>query len=246
MCELCNQSPKPAPSGLTSRRELLLLSLAVMLAGCGTDPTPKGAATASTRPAGCPDLGAEIFPDATGQALVNPDSAPVDIEARSEWTTAPLDLTRIVPMGVINRATIHHSGLNKPFTADSWKETTKQLDAIREFHTASNQRNWADIAYHFLIDRAGRIWQGRPLAYQGAHVKNHNEHNCGIVLLGNFDLQRPSAVQLTHLELFLGYMRSLYHFGAEDIYMHGELADAGTDCPGQYLKTWVKTKRATW
>jgi hypothetical protein len=35
----------------------------------------------------------------------------------------------------------------------------------------------ADIGYHYTIDPTGRIWEGRPVQYQGAHVKMNNEHN---------------------------------------------------------------------
>ena len=51
----------------------------------------------------------------------------------------------------------------------------------------------------FAIDRAGRVWECRPLAYQGAHVRGHNDGNIGILVMGNFDVQRPSPAQVRAL-----------------------------------------------
>ena len=30
-----------------------------------------------------------------------------------------------------------------------------------------------DVGYHYAVDRAGRVWECRPLTWQGAHVRNH-------------------------------------------------------------------------
>jgi hypothetical protein len=129
---------------------------------------------------------------------------------------------------------------------DAWQPTAGELETIREFHagTRPTDRKWADIAYHFAVDRAGRVWQARPLAYQGAHVHGHNGHNLGIVLLGNFQIQSPSAAQLTALMAFIDFTRRLYKIPLNQIFTHGELGQ--TDCPGQLLQAFMDRTRARW
>ncbi len=147
-------------------------------------------------------------------------------------------------MGQISRLTVHHTA--GELQTDAWAPTAGELESIREFHsgTGSKDRKWADIAYHFAIDRAGRVWQARPLAYQGAHVRQHNAHNMGIVLLGNFDIQSPSAAQLTALREFVGFVRRLYGIPLSEIHTHGELAD--TECPGKLLQAYMDRARTEW
>ncbi len=93
---------------------------------------------------------------------------------RSVWTQDKPDLTRIKIMDGINRLTVHHTGFTKPWTNMSWTPTKEEIQSIRDFHTGTKptDRNWADIAYHFLVDRARPgHGKGRPLVYQGLTLK---------------------------------------------------------------------------
>jgi N-acetyl-anhydromuramyl-L-alanine amidase AmpD len=98
-----------------------------------------------------------------------------------------------------------------------------------------------DIGYHFIIDRAGRIWEGRPLIYQGAHVKDENEHNLGIMTLGNFDRQSPTTAQLMTLQHMLAYLRHQYSVPVSKVYTHQELNP--TACPGLHLQPRIVAMR---
>jgi len=191
-----------------------------------------------------PDLGTAVFPNAAGRAIAQPTDAPVIIVPRSDWTTARPKFTQINLMNGISRITVHHTA--GEIQTDAWKPTAADLESIREFHagTRPTDRQWADIAYHFAVDRAGRVWQARPLAYQGAHVRGNNEHNLGIVLLGNFEIQSPSAAQLTALAAFVGFVRKLYDVPLGQVFTHGELVD--TSCPGKTLQAYMNRTRAAW
>jgi hypothetical protein len=191
-----------------------------------------------------PDLGAEVFPDASGRAIAHATDAPVIIVPRTDWTEARPRMALIAPMGGVSRITVHHTA--GEIQTDAWAPTAGELESIREFHagTRTTDRNWADIAYHFVVDRAGRVWQARPLAYQGAHVRLHNAHNLGIVLLGNFEVQSPSAAQLTALREFIGFLRKIYQVPLNEVYTHGELGE--TECPGKLLQAFMDRARAEW
>jgi N-acetylmuramoyl-L-alanine amidase len=163
---------------------------------------------------------------------------------RADWTSKGPNLMQIRVMGGVNKLTVHHTA--GEMETDGWKRTALELERIREFHSGVKvtDRGWADIAYHFVVDRAGRVWQARPLAYQGAHVKGHNENNLGIVLLGNFEVQSPTAAQLVSLGGFIGFVRKLYAIPLKEVHTHGELGM--TSCPGKKLQAFMNRARKEW
>jgi N-acetyl-anhydromuramyl-L-alanine amidase AmpD len=97
-----------------------------------------------------------------------------------------------------------------------------------------NQRGWGDIGYHYVIDRSGRIWEARPIQYQGAHVASNNENNLGIMVLGNFDKQQPTDAQMATLRQALIRFRKTYNVPVSRVYTHQEITP--TACPGRSLQ----------
>ena len=207
-----------------------------------TTTTPTTAVTASSQPV--PDLGSALFPDEHGNPIATAADCPVIVIPRRDWTTHRPNFSDIRLMNGISRLTVHHTGWN--LNTDAWKPTAVDLENIRSFHagTKTTDRQWADIAYHFVIDRAGRVWQARPLVYQGAHAKDHNEHNLGICLLGNFDVQSPAAAQLWSLSTFIPFLRNLYSIAPDQIFTHRELRE--TACPGKILQSYMDRQRNKW
>jgi len=172
----------------------------------------------------------------------------VDV-ARSSWT--PLSLRgNHQPMAQPFRITIHHSAepLHGTRMSDSLRE-------VRDIQKAHLDKGWAGIGYHFLVDRGGRIIEGRPLDIQGAHAgdSEKNRGNIGICLLGNFQsqadrgsayirAQSPSASQLAALEGLLERLRRRFPIQGRSIFAHLELK--GTLCPGPELDAWVRSYRS--
>jgi hypothetical protein len=166
-------------------------------------------------------------------------TAGVSIIPRSQWTDAKPILSRINRMGRIDSITVHHEGMTYPVTFTDLASSRAEICRIHHAHV--DGRGWADIGYHFVIDRAGRIWETRPLLYQGAHVKNHNEHNIGVMLLGNFDIQSPSREQLGALAQLVRGLRLRFRVSAGRIFTHQELMP--TNCPGRALQPQVASMR---
>jgi hypothetical protein len=242
----CEEEPAPPRAVTTSRAAAAPPRAATARAAPATSTaaTSPGTAPATQTALGSADLGAELFPDAQGRAIAKPTDAPVIVVRRSDWTAAGPNLTQIRPMNGVDTITVHHTA--GEMRTDAWRPTAGELEHIRGFHAgaAATDRQWADIAYHFVVDRAGRVWQARPLAYQGAHVKGHNEHNLGIVLLGNFETQTPSAAQLWSLAGFIGFVRGLYAVPLDRVFTHGELGQ--TNCPGKTLQSYMNRTRRAW
>lgn len=78
-----------------------------------------------------------------------------------------------------NKMTLHHAAGWGARTLDEGKAAVK---SIQDFH--QDGRGWSDIGYHFLVDMAGNIYQGRPETVLGAHVGGANTGNIGVCLLG--------------------------------------------------------------
>ncbi len=81
---------------------------------------------------------------------------------------------------------VHHSSF---YEADG-------LATIREVERLHrDDRMWADIGYHFLVDVDGRIYEGRDLAARGVHTMGYNTGSAGVCLLGDFRFVPPAAAQ---------------------------------------------------
>ena len=152
-------------------------------------------------------------------------------------------------MGGVNLLTFHHDGDPVPFAQDDYWLTAQYLERIRAYHA---REGFQDIGYHFAIDRAGRVWELRPLAYRGEHVRegydlNHqmhkwNDNNVGVVVLGNFMLQSPTDAQKKKICSFGALLRSQYKLSIAQVKVHQELVS--TECPGIHLRPYMNDIRS--
>lgn len=151
--------------------------------------------------------------------------------SRSAWAKSGPILRRLRPMGKVGRITVHHEGW-KPFWHNDFNRTATRLEAIRKSHL--DRLGAGDIGYHWIIDRAGKVYGGRDPGFQGAHVRGHNENNLGVMVLGNFDKQSPTDAQYRALHATLGTLMQKYSISSQSVYTHQELVP--TLCPGVALQ----------
>ena len=156
---------------------------------------------------------------------------------REAWTTTTPDARRLAPLERIRRITIHHQGNPSPFTSTDPMVVANELRNIQKDHI--RRMGAGDIGYHFIIDPAGNIWEGRSLSNLGAHVRSGNDENLGIMLLGNFNIQDPTPEQLETLNVFLG--QQMDTFGVAPNYVFGHRDLAATECPGDRLYAKLRT-----
>ena len=233
-----SESPQSHGRGITRRNLLAALGLggaAAWLAGCDSNHSarlPDG----SMRDSALGDRG-YAAPSPTGPLAPPPTThAPnsYGILPRSAWTRVGPNLATIDPMNGVKLITFHHSGDPKPFTTTDYAETAQHLEYVREYHRS---RGFQDIGYHFAIDRAGRVWQLRSLSYEGQHVRYNNEHNIGIVVLGNFDQQAMSQAQKDKVRSVGLLVRKQYGLPISRIYTHQEIVS--TECPGTGMQPYM-------
>jgi len=149
------------------------------------------------------------------------------------------------------RITVHHTA--EPFSATSLSANMSEVRDVQQQHM--NGRGMADVGYHFLIGRAGRVFQGRPLYAQGAHASGQlNVGNVGICLLGNFvsqpnrganysKAQAPTVKQMEALERLVAAIRAQYGIAANQVWGHQDLKP--TECPGPHIASWANRYRAS-
>lgn len=237
-----------SPNGCTRRAALRLAAGLGVVAASGL----LSACGESTRRARVGTVGDPVPPDPVVRRATH-TSTPVytpppiststvggvpNIVPRNSWTQGAPRTWLADPMGGIARITVHHDGIYPPPSAD-WGSVVKRLEAVRKGHIG---RGWADIGYHYAIDPAGRVWACRPLELQGAHVKDQNQHNLGIVVLGNFDRTTPTGPAQQALASMLTYEMQRLRIRLNEVRTHQELAP--TACPGRSLQSLMDHLRS--
>jgi hypothetical protein len=81
---------------------------------------------------------------------------------------------------------VHHTVSGNTY---SRAETPGLIRGMYYYHTRT--LGWSDLGYNFLVDRFGRIWEGRAggigKAVRGAHTLGFNTTSCGVSVIGNFE-----------------------------------------------------------
>ncbi|MEU4196180.1 peptidoglycan recognition protein [Kribbella sp. NPDC026611] len=92
-------------------------------------------------------------------------------------------------------AFVHHTADRNDYTR---AQVPAMVRATYAYHVRS--RGWCDLGYNFLVDRFGRIFEGRAGGAQwpvlGAHTASYNSNSLGVALLGNFEKVAPPASML--------------------------------------------------
>jgi len=212
---------------------MLLLGLG-LLAGCAESRMRTTAAMPSPAWPSTP-MSLDAPPTVTSSS--EPTRLANGIIRRSAWAKGPVVPSLMNRMLPVRYITVHHTAMR--FTESSEGATAAMMERVRLGH---RDRNFGDIGYHFAVDRAGRVWEGRPLAWQGAHVANKNEGNIGIVALGNFDEQSPTHQQVDALKRFVQYTMRTYNVPVSRVKTHQEWAP--TRCPGTSLQRYMINVRS--
>ncbi len=163
----------------------------------------------------------------------------LSILPRARWNPAlAAKVNQMELMGKPTRLTIHHSAHDDVDSADTMAGTARLIRSMQESHI--RDRDWADLAYHYVIDPKGRVWEGRLMKFQGAHAGSGplNKSNIGVVLMGDFQEQPPTAAAAASLNALVAFLRKTYGIPAREIYGHQDLH--ATQCPGRYLEAIVK------
>jgi hypothetical protein len=142
------------------------------------------------------------------------------IHPRSDWASGGWKYTTSGCSGgpqvasSLKHAVVHHTASGNDYSA---AKVPGIIDGVYAYHTMSTSaggRGWCDIAYNFLVDRYGGIWQGRsgditkPII--GGHAQGFNTGSVGLNLIGNFQTAQPTSAMLDSAARFLAWKLSLH------------------------------------
>jgi hypothetical protein len=204
-------------------------------------PKQAPARVAADKPSISATRGKTVGPEAKPRELSNasiPKTYEGTVIPRTRWTSWFPEADDMDRIGRIRRITVHHEG-NRAFTATSVSECRARIVNVLNGERGVGHR---DIAYHYVIDPAGRVWEGRDLRWEGRHTRNNHAGNLGVVCLGNFEEQSIPQAQLASLERFLRDLQKKHKIGRKQIFTHQELSP--TLCPGKDLQRKMGPLRA--
>jgi hypothetical protein len=152
---------------------------------------------------------------------------PPNVRSREAWGAAPPAQPYVpqMPKGV----SLHHTGAY--WGGQPGPE--QYLKNIQHFHTGP-EREWEDIAYHYLVDLDGVIWAGRPPTVRGNPSVYYDP--TGLVLisfLGDYIEQVPSEAQLKSSADTAAWLMRKYNMPNTTVTGHRD--HAPTSCPGDNL-----------
>lgn len=174
---------------------------------------------------------------AAGAEPAVPDG--VEFVPRGEWSGSRRPMpAKMRPAGGFNRLTVHHWGVDVTGMDTEKSSLVRRMDGLLCSHLG---RNYGDIGYHYVVDQAGRVWEGRGLEFEGAHVSGQNGHNLGVMLLGNFQTGKPTEAQLLALGKVTAWLACRYSIGPDRFFGHCDLASS--ECPGRLLYPFVRSMR---
>jgi len=150
---------------------------------------------------------AQVLPQAQPVLQAGPGQPP--IIARRAWAQGQAPPGHTPEYGTVKLAFVHHTVNPNGYSA---AVVPSMLLGIFDYHRYV--RGFWDIAYNFLIDAYGRIWEGRAggidMAVIGAHAGGYNAESTGVAVLGDFMDVVPSPAAIGALEHLLAWKLSLH------------------------------------
>ena len=222
------------------------LELAVIDPGAGK--VHQEAAEIDTADLSDPSGGEGETEEASGEAaalMAMTVTAKPTIYSRAQWgANESLRDKSSLKYGTIKTGFIHHTVNANGYSAS---QVPALIRGIYAYHTQS--RGWSDIGYNFLVDRFGKIWEGRyggvGRAVVGAHTLGYNEYSFAMSAIGNFDTAQPPQVMLNAYASLFAWKLSKKSIPADatrlwvkDRYLpaiNGHRDTGKTACPGRYL-----------
>ncbi len=165
------------------------------------------------------------------------------IFSRSQWGADESMRDGFAGYGEVHGAFVHHTVNANGYSKE---QVPSILRGIYAYHTQS--RGWSDIGYNYLVDRFGRLWEGRwggvdrPVI--GAHTLGYNDAAFAMSAIGNFDTTRPSDAMVRSYGRLFAWKLSLHgvrpkahaNINGTSLRAVNGHRDAGqTACPGRYL-----------
>ena len=121
---------------------------------------------------------------------------------------------------------------NIKFIVVHCSDTNDNLKAL-DIHKLHLNFGWEGVGYHKIIENDGKIVNGRPEFWKGAHVRGYNDKSLGVCLIGK---NKFSKAQFISLERILKDWKKKYK--NTKIIGHYEISDSNKTCPNFDVTNW--------
>ncbi|MGI8645202.1 MAG: FG-GAP-like repeat-containing protein [Nocardioides sp.] len=218
------------------------MQLAVIDPGQSVEKTARPAIDTASLPSGRAAAAAQPAGVSSGAAAYTPMPT---IFSRAQWGADEAGRDA----GSLRYYEVHAGFVHHTVNSNDYSEADVPgiIRSIYAYHTRS--RGWSDIGYNFLVDRFGRVWEGRyggvdrPVV--GAHTLGYNEYSFAMSAIGNFETVQPSDAVLRAYGAVFAWKLSLHGVTASSTSqpvgrkafqaINGHRDAGSTACPGKYL-----------
>ena len=135
----------------------------------------------------------------------------------------------------IRRITVHHTAV--------LLESNRSAPSRARQHQGYHQSlGWPDLAYHYLIDANGHIYEGRPVSAVGDTATDYDPTGHLLICCeGDFNQQEVPLAQYQSLLAVLAWGANQFGVAPDTIQGHRDLA--ATTCPGDHLYSFLEDRR---
>jgi hypothetical protein len=139
---------------------------------------------------------------------------------------------------------LHHTVNTNDYSPDG---ALSLILGIYRYHTQAQDHLWCDIAYNFIVDRFGRVIEGRMGGIDqpviGGHAKDYSTGSVGVAMLGDYSRASVTGPEREAVRRLFAWKFSLSGLDAQGTFWrygsahpvlaaHRDLNQ--TDCPGGY------------
>lgn len=160
---------------------------------------------------------------------------------RSAWTSHPRGWSNTLKSSAVTEMAIHWPGTSVQYLPKSREQIATAIRGFESYHVFT--RRWPGIGYCYLVDGAGRVWEGAG-DYKAAHSATKlspfkNATTIGVqLLLGPGE--QPTAAQIQAVrDLYAEKQRKFPNL--KRIIGHRDVLGASTTCPGDAAHRLVKS-----
>lgn len=151
------------------------------------------------------------------------------IRGRKSWTWRKISPTRRSKR-VVNTLVFHHTVGQPAYSLAAAKEEMRNME---RHHVG---KGWQGIGYNIVIDRKGRVWEGRGLDVIPAGAKDHNTNGMHVAVMGDYTKLRLTLRQKMAIRALRALLRAKgYRFSR--VCGHNQLSGHESNaCPGTIRK----------
>ena len=153
----------------------------------------------------------------------------MDFISRTDWHARPPKraFTRLRPSRIVG-IVVHHSGVANP------PDGVAAVRAYERYHI--DTRGWNAIAYNWLVDERGVIYEGRGPGIVSGATKHYNFKTESICYTGYGGTKLPEVALISITEVIEDIQA---RYGGR-LWLKGHQDLAATTCPGSELYAWLK------